>query len=122
MTTASLKERRTVLRTPALTEHMAKFDIPGALVYQLKLQEISLSGSGVIVKPDSNFLDLDQVDQQFKVKLLSPKDSQLAQGIYQVPIAHITDSKEGRFKGHMVVGIELLQKIAYFNLYGSNSP
>ena len=63
-----------------------------------------------------------QVDQQFKAKLLSPRDSQLAQGIYQVRIAHITESKEGRFKGHMVVGIELLQKIADFNLYGSNSP
>ena len=114
MTTASLKDRRTTLRSPALTEHMAEFDIPGALVYQLKLQDISLSGAGVIVRPDSKFLDLVQVDQQFKVKLLSPRDSQLAQGIYQVRIAHITESKEGRFKGHMVIGIELLKKISEY--------
>jgi hypothetical protein len=113
MATAS-KDRRAAPRHPAHTEHMAEFDIPGALVYQLKLQDISQTGAGVIVKPDSKFLDLVQVDQQFKVKLLSPRDSQLAQGIYQVRIAHITESKEGRFKGHMVVGIELLQKIAEY--------
>jgi hypothetical protein len=34
--------------------------------------------------------------------------------IFIMPTAHITESKEGRFKGHMVVGIELLQKIASY--------
>jgi hypothetical protein len=91
---------------------MIEFDIPGALVYQLKLQDISQNGAGIIVRPDSGFLSLIKVDQQFKVKLLAPGDSQVAQGIYQVRIAHVTESKEGRFKGHVVVGIELLEKIA----------
>jgi len=112
MTTPNNPDRRTTPRYPALTEHMAEFDIPGALIYQLKLQDISQTGAGVIVKQDSAFLTLIKIDQQFRVKLLSPKDSQLVQGIYQVRIAHITESKEGRFKGHMVVGMELLQKIS----------
>ena len=91
-----------------------EFNIPGVLAYQLKLQDISQTGAGVIVKPDSKFLDLVQVNQHFTVKLMSPRDSQLAQGIYQVRIAHITESKEGRFKGHMVIGIELLKKISEY--------
>jgi hypothetical protein len=107
------KDRRIAQRY-ALTDHMIIFKFPAVPVYQLKLQDVSQTGGGVIVRPDSKLLTLVQIDQELKAKLLSPRDSQLAQGIYQVRIAHITESKEGRFKGHMVVGIALLQKIAEY--------
>ena len=112
MEKALQNERRAAPRYPASSEHMVEFGIPGALIYQLKCQDVSERGAGVIVKPDSKFLDLIKVDQQLKVKLLSPGGSQPSQGIYQIRIAHITESTEGRFKGHVVVGLELLQKIA----------
>jgi hypothetical protein len=110
MAIAASRDRRTALRHPAQPEDMVEFNIAGYPVYQLKLQNVSQSGAGVIVRPDSQLLTLIHVDQQLKVKLLS-RDSQLAQGIYQFRIAHITESKEGRYKGHMVVGIELLEKV-----------
>ena len=112
MEKALQNERRAAPRYPALSEQMVEFNIPSALVYQLKCQDISERGAGIVVKPDSKFLDLIKVDQPLKVKLLSPGGSQASQGIYQIRIAHITESKDGRFKGHVVVGIELLQKIA----------
>ncbi len=105
-------EQRRSPRYPALSEHMVEFDIPSALVYQLKCQDVSQNGVGVIVKPDSKFLTLIQVDQKLRVKILSPAGSMPSQGIYQIRIAHITPSTEGRFKGHVVVGLELLEKIS----------
>jgi hypothetical protein len=107
-------EKRRAPRYPALSEHTVEFEIPSAPIYQLKCQDVSERGAGVIVKPDSKFLDLIKVDQQLKVKLLSPGGSQPSQDIYQIRIAHITQSSEGRFKGHVVVGIELLHKISAY--------
>ena len=104
------KDRRTAIRYPAQPEHMVEFAIAGYPIYQLKLQDVSESGAGAIVRPDSKLLTLIHIDQHLKVKLLAPQDSNLVPGNYQVRIAHITESKEGRFKGHMVVGIELLVK------------
>jgi hypothetical protein len=105
-------ERRSAPRPPAASEHMVEFGIPGALIYQLKCQYVSEGGAGVIVKSDSEFLDLIKVDKELKVKLLSFGGPQPSQGIYQSRIAHITESNDGKFKGHVVVGIGLLQKIA----------
>ena len=107
------KDKRLEKRYPAQPEHMVEFAIIGHPVYQLKLQDISESGAGAIVRPDSKLLTLIQVDQQLKVKLLAPGgDSDLVPGSYQVRIAHISESKGGRFKGHVVVGIQLLGKVS----------
>ena len=53
----------TAPRSLALSEHMVEFNIPSALIYQLKCQDVSERGVGVIVKPDSKFLGFVQVDQ-----------------------------------------------------------
>jgi len=109
MATAS-KDRRSAQRHPAQLEHMVAFEITGYPVYQLKLQDVSKAGAGVIVRHDSKLLTLVQVGQQLTMRVLSPKDSKVVQGVYRVRIAHISESKEGRFKGHMVVGTELLHE------------
>jgi hypothetical protein len=44
------------------------------------------------------------------MRVLSPKDSRFVQEVYEVRIAHISESKEGRFKWHMAVGTELLHE------------
>jgi hypothetical protein len=67
----------------------------------------------VIVRPDSKFLTLFQVGQEMNVKLLTPQESRHMQGFYSVRIAHITALEEGRFKGHKLVGLELISKISY---------
>ena len=71
MEKALQNERRAAPRYPALSEQMVEFNIPSALVYQLKCQDISERGAGIVVKPNSKFLDLIKVDQPLKVKLLS---------------------------------------------------
>ena len=78
MATAS-KDRRTSLRHPAQPEQMVVFDMKGYPVYQLKLQDVSKTGAGVIVRHDSKLLTLVQVDQQLTMRVLSPKNSRVSE-------------------------------------------
>jgi cytochrome c oxidase assembly protein Cox11 len=105
------KEKRIKPRCPALSEHMVVFSFPGVPLYQLKAKDISENGIGVIVKPDSKFLNLIEIGQEMNVELLAPQESRHMQGVYSARIAHITANEEGRFKGHMLVGLELKSKI-----------
>jgi hypothetical protein len=91
---------------------MVEFVFPGVPVYQLKARDISETGIGVIVRPDSKFLTLIQIGEEMKVKLLSPQESRHMQGVYRARIAHITALEEGKFKGHKVVALELILKIS----------
>jgi hypothetical protein len=95
-----------------MSEHMVEFVFPGVPVYQLKAKDISETGIGVIVRPDSKFLTLIQIGEEMKVKLLSPQESRHMQGVYRARIAHITALEEGKFKGHKVVALELISKIS----------
>jgi hypothetical protein len=97
-----------------MSEHMVEFVFPGVPVYQLKAKDISETGVGVIVRPDSKFLNLIQIGQEMNVKLLSPQESRHLQGIYRARIAHITALEEGKFKGHRLIALELISKISAF--------
>jgi len=103
-------EKRIATRRPALSEHMVVFSFPGAPLYQLKAKEISENGIGVIVKPESKFLSLVKIGQEMNIELLTPQESRHIQGFYSARIAHITTLEEGRFKGHKLVGLELISK------------
>jgi hypothetical protein len=105
-------ERRVKARHPAMSEHMVEFAFPGTPVYQLKVKDISETGIGVIVRPDSKFLTLIRIGQEMKVKLLSPQDAKPMQGIYEARVAHITDLEEGKFRGHKLMALELISKIS----------
>jgi hypothetical protein len=103
-------EKRIKPRYPALSEHMVVFTFPGASLYQLKANDISETGIGVIVKPDSGFLNLIEIGQEMDIELLAPLESRHIQGFYRARIAHITGLEEGKFKGHRLVALELISK------------
>ena len=107
-------EKRINPRYPALSEHMVVFTFPGTPLYQLKAKDISETGIGVIVKPDSKLLNLIEIGQEMKVQLLTPQESRHIQGFYRARIAHITALAEGRFKGHKLVALELISKISHY--------
>jgi hypothetical protein len=103
-------EKRIKPRHPALSEHMVVFALPSAPLYQLKANDISETGIGVIVKPDSGFLNLIEIGQEMDIELLTPQESRHMQGFYRARIAHITGLEEGKFKGHRLVALELISK------------
>jgi hypothetical protein len=103
-------ERRQEPRSAKLSNHRAEFKFPGVPVYQLKVRDISAKGAGIVVRADSNFLTMIQIGQELNVNLLLPKESGPS-GHYQSRIEHISELNQGRFKGHRVVGISMLNKI-----------
>ena len=88
--------------------------IPGVPVYQLKAKDISETGIGVIVRPDSKFLTLFEVGQEMNVKLFTPQESRHDQGFFKARISHITDLADGKFKEHKLVALELISRISQY--------
>jgi hypothetical protein len=103
-------ERRREKRAYDLIDPMAELKFPSIPTYQLKLKEVSRGGAGIIVRPDSKILDLIAVGQELKLRLLSPSRFELLSGDYTAVVEHISELKEGPYKGHFVVGVAL-QKI-----------
>ena len=103
-------DRRLEPRATGLSSHRAEFKFTGVPIYQLKVRDLSANGAGIIVRADSKVLELIQIGQELVVKLISPAGSKGPSGYYKSRIEHITELKEGRFRGHMVVGLWLLNK------------
>jgi hypothetical protein len=100
-------ERRREKRNYVLSEPMVQLKFPNFPTYQLKLKEISHSGAGIIVRPDSKLLGLIGIGQELKLRLLSPVQAEMPSGDYTVTIQHISELTEGPYKGHVVVGVSL---------------
>ena len=105
-------EKRRERRPIALSHHMAEFKFPDAPTYQLKLQDVSPGGAGVIVRRDSKFLSMVTVGQELNLRVLSPGSSEIITGDYKARVEHITELREGRYTGHFVVGLSMLKKIS----------
>ena len=103
-------ERRREKRNYGLSEPMVELKFPSCPTYQLKLKEISPRGAGIIVMPDSKVLGLISVGQELKLRLLSPLKSEILAGDFAATIEHISELREGRYKGHFVVGVSLNMK------------
>jgi hypothetical protein len=52
------------------------------------------------------------IGQELDVKLISLAEATGPSGHYRSRIEHISELKEGRFRGHMVVGISILNQIS----------
>jgi hypothetical protein len=104
-------ERRSEERAISLSQHMAEFSFKDSPTYQLKLQDVSPSGAGIIVRPDSKFLTMVAVGQQLNLRLLAPYASEMATGDYTAKVEHVSELREGRYKGHFVVGLSTLKKV-----------
>lgn len=100
-------ERRREKRSYALSEPMVELKFPNVPTYQLKLKEISHNGAGIIVRPDSKVLGLLSVGQEMKLRLVSPVKAELLSGDYTATVEHISELKDGPYKGHIVVGVSL---------------
>ena len=104
-------DRRLEPRATKLPNHGAEFKFTGVAVYQLKVLNLSAKGAGVIARVDSNFLKMIQIGQELDVKLISSGETGSPSGHYKSRIEHVSELKEGRFRGHMVVGLSILSRV-----------
>lgn len=89
------RERRMRTRYPAMSGHMVEFVFTGFPVYQLKAKDVSETGIGVIVKPDSKFMTLIKVGQEVSIRLITPHESRHKPGRYQTRISISPPWKRG---------------------------
>jgi hypothetical protein len=101
-------ERRCEPRSTELPNQRVKFKLTYVPVYQLKVRDLSAKGAGIVVRADSNVLKMIQVGQELDVKMIPATASP---GYKRSKVAHVTELKEGRFKGHMLVGISIHSRV-----------
>jgi hypothetical protein len=102
-------ERRCEPRATELSNQRAEFKLTYIPVYQFKVRDLSPKGAGIVVRADSNVLKMMQAGQDLDVKMIP---GTAAPGYQRSRVAHVTELKEGRFRGHMVVGISILNQIS----------
>ena len=59
-----------------------------------------------MVKEDSGFLNMIEVDQILDIDFMSPKDTSPS-GMNRAEIKHITSFEDGRYTGHRLVGMKI---------------
>lgn len=109
------EEKRSEPRDVIDQYYSVEFALRGMeFVYQFKIWNISARGMCVLVKEDSVLLEHLKTGDQLEMRYY-PKDASASPVSIRTEIRHITRDNEGRFKGHVLVGLSILGK-------GSPSP
>ena len=77
--------------------------------YQFKIWDISNKGVCILVKENSAVMNHIKVDDVIEMKYYPKKSSASIESI-KTQIRHITKSEHGRFKGHYLIGLSILDK------------
>jgi hypothetical protein len=78
-------------------------------VYQFKVRDISPSGIGILVNESSAVLDHLEVGNVLEMKY-NPRNSSDLPEYLKTEIRHITKIEEGKYKGHYLVGMLILER------------
>ncbi|MCK4390223.1 MAG: PilZ domain-containing protein [Desulfobacterales bacterium] len=106
---SNLVETRCEPRTKEDQYYSVEFEVPSAtFAYQFRIWNLSSKGICVVVKDDSDLLKHLKVGDVLNMKYY-PTDSP-SQIHLRTEIKHITKEEQGRFKGHTLVGLLILEK------------
>jgi hypothetical protein len=104
-------ERRKGERETADHKYSAIVRISGVPIYQLKLKDISRSGTCLVVKENSAILEYFKIGQALEIRYHyrnGPKS-----GVhYMCEIRHVTKAEQGRYRGHFFIGTRIVSKLA----------
>jgi hypothetical protein len=101
--------KRAEERTLVGKYYSVEFLIKGLdMTYQFKILDISPGGMCILVREDSDAIGHLKVGEVFKMKyypteLLSPVD------YFETRVRHVTKDQEGRFQGHFMIGLSILE-------------
>ena len=109
-----LMEKRSEKRALPTGFHGAEIKLIGIPLYQFKLKDLSKNGASLLVKEDSAMINNLEVRQTLKIKFHSDTHTNL-NGYFESEIKHITKIDKGRYKGHYLIGVQLLEKIIFHN-------
>ena len=103
-------ERRTEPRAEVDQYYSVEFSAAGAThAYQFKIRDFSSKGLCIVVKDDSDLIKHLKVGDILNTKYY-PVDSAYPTENLRTQIKHITKDEQGRYKGHTLVGLLILEK------------
>jgi len=109
VTKDSSMEKRSETRGTPKAFHGASIKLVGVPLYQFKLKDTSENGASILVKEDSFMLNYLEVGQILNISFSSELESD-HNGDFETEIVHITKMEEGRYNGHYLVGVRILNK------------
>ena len=102
--------RRSEPRSLVDQYHCVEFQISSiGSFYQFKIWDISNKGMCILVKETSAVLRHLKVDDVLEMKYYPKQEHASIKGL-KTQIRHITKNEHGRFKGHYLVGLSVLDK------------
>ena len=108
------EEKRAEPRRTQLRNHRVEIKLVGEPIYQFRVTDVSSKGAGILIKEDSDFLSMIEINQAVDVEFISPNGT-APSGNYKAEIKHISKPGKGKNQGHCLVGISILQKIEQLN-------
>ena len=103
-------EKRSEPRTDLAKYHSVEINLPDLdSLYQFKIWNMSSKGMCLLVREDSDVLKHLMVGNIFDMKCYAT-DLSLPPENLKIQIKHITKDEQGRFKGHYLVGLLVLEK------------
>lgn len=107
--TSNQVEKRAEPRTELEKYHSVEFKVGEfASVYQFKIWNMSSKGMCLLVREDSNILEDLEVGNVLDMKYHTT-DFSLPPEELKTQIKHITKEDQGRFKGHYLIGLLILE-------------
>ena len=108
--TNKLLEKRSEYRKQVHQYHSVEFSIDGLeFSYQFRIRNMASMSMCVLVKEDSDILPRLKVGETLNMKYYST-GSVYPPEYLETAIRHITKDDQGRFKGHFLVGLEILDR------------
>ena len=102
--------RRSEPREPVDQYHSVELTVsPNRIIYQFRIWNISQRGMCILLKEDSAALDHIRVGDILEMKY-HPTEKSRPSEYFKTKIQHITKEVTGRFKGHYLVGLSILNK------------
>jgi hypothetical protein len=101
------EERRSENRQSAKDCYSAEIRLVGVPVYEVKLKDLSSKGACLLFQFNSSLLNHLQIGQDLTIKYFLEDRSKPSE-MFQAKVKHITEVKEGRFKGYFLVGLSIL--------------
>lgn len=100
-------EKRSEKRAFPKGFHGAEIKLIGIPLYQFKLKDISDNGASLLMKENSSMINHLKIGQSLKIKFYSDDHPEF-NGYLESEIKHITKIDKGRYKGHCLVGVQIL--------------
>ena len=104
------EEKRSEHRSTKLRDYHVEIKFVGEPIYQFRVTDVSTKGAGLLINDNSAFLKLIEIGQIVDVNFISPKGLNPT-GMYKAEIRHNTIIEKGKYNGHRLVGILILESL-----------